>query len=511
MVGVSDYFDKKMEDLRFAENDVKVIGSELKKLGFEVTVLTGKQASRSNVDQQLEVFFKATEKLENDDIVYVMFSGHGQQLIALQEKKVIVNGQVQTLRKKGETPYFCARDAKPYDPLRNTLAGKNEKQIAEEFNLISLNRVIAELDVRSNSKRNLLVVDACRNNPAKGKTANITGSTAREIPTGLSMLFAAKSGEKSWESSDPKIKHGVMSHFLIQGLKGKAVTRRHEVTWKRLVAYVSEEVEYDQGKIAGAGDRIQHPHAVGNSNLIVLGKWTGRYTSSKTGMQLAMIPRGNFWMGSPKNEQHRDDDEKRHRVTISKDYYMGIHEVTQAQWKAVMGTEPWMEKSYVKEDDSFPATYVNWDDAVAYCKKLSAIEGQTYRLPTEAEWEYACRAGTKSHYSFGDAEQDLGEYAWYEDNAWDVNEKHAHKVGTKLPNPWGLFDMHGNVWEWCQDAYGEYPDSAVTDPLNKVGSLRASRGGSFSRSSAYCRSANRDRNSSDFRNGYLGFRVVLVQ
>jgi formylglycine-generating enzyme required for sulfatase activity len=173
-------------------------------------------------------------------------------------------------------------------------------------------------------------------------------------------------------------------------------------------------------------------------------------------MKLKLIPAGTFLMGSPESETGRVTDEHQHNVAISKSFYMQTTEVTQRQWKAVMGTEPWKGQEYskyVKEGANYPASYVSWDDAVAYCKKLSEKERKTYRLPTEAEWEYACRAGTETRWSFGDDENKLGDYAWYDKNAWDIDEKYAHQVGLKKSNAFGLYDMHGNVFEWCHDYY----------------------------------------------------------
>ena len=180
----------------------------------------------------------------------------------------------------------------------------------------------------------------------------------------------------------------------------------------------------------------------------------GDRIENSIGMVLVPIPAGEFMMR----------DQPLHRVTLTKSFYLGRTEVTQGQWKAVMGTTPWNSEKFVKEGDDYPATNVGWEDAVEFCRKLSEKEGVEYRLPTEAEWEYACRAGTTTAYSFGDDESQLGEYAWIEENTVDVGEKYAHIVGQKKPNPWGLYDMHGNVFEWCQDWYGEYPSGAVTDP-----------------------------------------------
>ncbi|MBT5122983.1 MAG: formylglycine-generating enzyme family protein, partial [Planctomycetaceae bacterium] len=170
-------------------------------------------------------------------------------------------------------------------------------------------------------------------------------------------------------------------------------------------------------------------------------------------MKLKLIPAGTFLMGSPESEEGHEDDETQHKVTISKPFYMQTTEVTQGQWKAVMGTEPWKGEDDVKEGPDYAASYVSWDDAIDYCKKLSEKEGKTYRLPTEAEWEYACRAGTETAWSFGNDEKELGDYAWNLKNAYDIGKGYAHQVGQKRPNAFGLYDMHGNVYEWCHDYY----------------------------------------------------------
>jgi formylglycine-generating enzyme required for sulfatase activity len=191
---------------------------------------------------------------------------------------------------------------------------------------------------------------------------------------------------------------------------------------------------------------------------------------------------------------------------------MQTTEVTQGQWKAVMGTEPWKGEDYVKEGPDYPAVYVSWDDAVAYCKKLSEKESKTYRLPTEAEWEYACRAGTETRWSFSNDEKELGDYAWYDKNAKDIGEQYAHGVRQKIPNAFGLYDMHGNLWEWCSDYYGKdyYKQSLEQDPQGPArGSSRVLRGGSwgFLRTRG-TRSAFRLGIVADRRLKDYGFRVV---
>jgi formylglycine-generating enzyme required for sulfatase activity len=229
------------------------------------------------------------------------------------------------------------------------------------------------------------------------------------------------------------------------------------------------------------------------------------------GMKLNKIPAGTLLMGSPESEADREDDETQHKVTITKPFYMQTTEVTQGQWKAVMGTEPWKGQQAVKEGPNNAASWVSWDDAMAYCKKLSEKEGKTYRLPTEAEWEYACRAGTETAWSFGDDEKALGDYAWYRENAWDIDEKYAHQVELKKPNAFGLFDMHGNVYEWCHDFYGEdyYKQSPAQDPQGPAaGSSYVFRGGSWFDLTLRTRSIFRNNNTREFSNIDLGFRLV---
>jgi formylglycine-generating enzyme required for sulfatase activity len=228
-------------------------------------------------------------------------------------------------------------------------------------------------------------------------------------------------------------------------------------------------------------------------------------------MTFKEIPAGTFMMGSPEGEEGRRDNETQHPVTISKSFYMQTTEVTQGQWKEVMGTEPWKGKPTGKEGPNYAATFVSSNDAVAYCEKLSEKEGKKYRLPTEAEWEYACRAGTQTTWSFGNDEDALGDYAWYDKNAWDIDEKYAHQVRLKKPNAFGLYDMHGNVYEWCNDFFewDYYKQSPANDPQGPAsGSLRVLRGGSWHNSTRLTRTALRHWFPGGSRRNNYGFRLV---
>ncbi|MCX5677393.1 MAG: formylglycine-generating enzyme family protein [Planctomycetota bacterium] len=219
-------------------------------------------------------------------------------------------------------------------------------------------------------------------------------------------------------------------------------------------------------------------------------------------MRLVLIRPGKFVMGSPDSEQGRDGNEgPQHEVTISKPFYLGVTEVTQPQYEAVMGTNP----SAFKEPTN-PVEKVSWNDAIEFCRKLSEKTRKTFRLPTEAEREYACRAGSKTRFSFGDSESVLGEYAWYASNSGGK----THPVGQKKPNPWGLYDMHGNVAEWCADWYADYPKAAVTDPQGPAsGTYRVLRGGSWYPTPDGCRSAFRNYGTLGIRYNVFGFRVVV--
>lgn len=227
---------------------------------------------------------------------------------------------------------------------------------------------------------------------------------------------------------------------------------------------------------------------------------------------LVWISPGTFLLGSPPDEADRGLDEgPQVKVTINHGYWIGKWEVTQAQYRAIMGNNP----SHFTGDANRPVEKVSWQDALEYCARLTAMEqgsgklpdGFAYRLPTEAEWEYACRAGTTTRFSYGDdlGYAQLGSYAWFTGNSGSTTSP----VGTRRPNPWGLYDMHGNVWEWCLDhwAASATPNEGQDDGR---GSLRTARGGSWLYDGRFCRSANRDDYFKSNRCSDLGFRVVLA-
>jgi formylglycine-generating enzyme required for sulfatase activity len=254
------------------------------------------------------------------------------------------------------------------------------------------------------------------------------------------------------------------------------------------------------------------------------------------GMQFALIPAGEFQMGSPQSETNWEDDESQHRVRITKPFYLGEYEVTQAEYEKVMGTNP----SYFQNSESvtnnavigmdtrrFPVEEVRWDDAVEFCRKLSAIpaerrEGRVYRLPTEAEWEYACRAGTTTPFHFGSelngTEANCGGGISYGTTTQGLYltqgpcPKRTTAVGSYAPNAFGLYDMHGNVWEWCHDWYDwdYYQGSPTDDPQGPpTASYRVIRGGGWNNFARFCRAAIRSGSAPSNQRSDLGFRVAL--
>jgi len=229
------------------------------------------------------------------------------------------------------------------------------------------------------------------------------------------------------------------------------------------------------------------------------------------GMEFVYIPPGTFTMGSPEDEPGRFDGETQHEVTLTQGFYMQTTEITQGQWKAVMGDNiAW----YNNCGDDCPAENTSWFDVQDFIDKLNAKDEGTYRLPTEAEWEYAARAGTTTAFASGEITETEDEYdpnldimGWYIYNS----DYQPQPVAQKKPNAWGLYDMHGNVWEWVADWYGDYPDSAVTDPTGpSSGEFRVLRGGCYANPARGCRSANRYKFNPEKRIFYIGFRLVLI-
>ncbi len=226
--------------------------------------------------------------------------------------------------------------------------------------------------------------------------------------------------------------------------------------------------------------------------------------TNSIGMQFVKIPAGDFLMGAPEEEEYSDKEERPvHQVTISDEFYIGVYEVTQEQWAEVMGDDP----SYFSGTDDLPVEKVSWNDVNNFVDELNEMENtDTYRLPTEAEWEYAARAGTDTAFFFGDDINMLADHGWYDDNSEDM----TRPVGMKIANPWGLYDVHGNVAEWVLDEYHSNYQKAPSDGSEWTDGVdrRVFRGGSWKNAEVNCRSASRDSIGDGSRTNYIGFRLV---
>jgi formylglycine-generating enzyme required for sulfatase activity len=517
LVGVREYDSSKFDTLKCTENDAEELARVLREqAGFTVRVLTSARGVKRKTDAPTAANLRAEIKAllagkKRDDTVLVALAGHGMQ------------AQVKEAGKDADESFFCPSDA----------------QFSDTRTLLSLSRLVRDLDGCGAGVK-LLLVDACRNEPGLGRNANLDNLRP---PRGLAALFSCKSGERAFETDKLGKGHGVFFHHVIEGLKGEAKNKRGEVTWSRLAEYVTESVSEDVPRLIGGGAKQtpeqklnitgRSPVLIAPAKKMVVKDWSKEVTNS-IGMKLMRIPRGTFTMGSPAGEKDRRPDEEQHEVEITKDFWLGIHAVTQKQYKDVMGfnpsyfspdgagkpgeehkySRPAGGKSSVsgKDTGDFPVENVSWDDALDFCRKLSALavetnRGRMYRLPTEAEWEYACRAATATAYHFGDSISDA-----------QANYRGAGpvKVGSYRPNAFGLFDMHGNIQQWCSDRYSAdyYKKSSKKDPegatKGEYGNSRVLRGGSWNGDAAISRAARRNYMGHDFRYYSIGFRVVCV-
>jgi formylglycine-generating enzyme len=235
-----------------------------------------------------------------------------------------------------------------------------------------------------------------------------------------------------------------------------------------------------------------------------------KHFTNSVGMKFVWIPAGSFMMGSPKEEKERRDDETQHKVTLTKGFYMGVYTVTQEEWLVVMGNNP----SRFEDEKNLPVEMVSWDDCQTFINKLRKKDKNVYRLPTEAEWEFACRAGTKTPFHFGATiSTDQANYfghGIYGEGKKGKRRDNTTPIGSFPANDWGLHDMHGNVFQWCEDRYGAYPQKDVVDPQGPdEGKHRVLRGGSWGHNPGYSRSASRLGNGPGLRYNVYGLRVCF--
>ena len=535
LVGVRNYNKDQLRSLRFTESDVSDLAQILRDAGYKRVVLMTQTEAAAKGDNELlpesDRIRRQLKAILDDrkpgDTVLVAFSGHGVQF------------------RNDAASYFCPMDTR----------------LDDAKTLVSLAEVYQALQACEAGTK-VLLVDACRNDPeaalAKAveriKLESVTRPQAERPPGGVAALFSCSEGQKSYESE--KLGHGVFFHYIIEGLRGGAANKKGEVTLQGLTAYVTDEVPDAVKEVST--DARQRPQQVGDLSgptpLVTVGERDE--IGNTVGMKFKRIRSGRFLMGSPKDEDGHGDDEPQHEVEITKPFYVGVCPVTVGQFRtfvqdarhttaAELDGQGWgydastrkltTGKKYTWKDpgfaqtDAHPVVNVTWSDAVAFCAWLSKKEGKTYTLPTEAEWEYACRAGTTTRFWCGDADGSLEGHANIADTALrdrldadfassftfasrDDHFPFTSPVGSFKANPWGLYDMHGNVWQWCADGYGadSYRTGGKIDPKGpNDGDSRVLRGGSWGSDPKVCRSANRNAGAVGDRHVSIGFRVVL--
>jgi formylglycine-generating enzyme required for sulfatase activity len=524
LVGINVYEHPKLAALKFAENDAADLARVLRKAGYEVILLTGsakgksRRAEKANLEARLK---EVLDRCKGGDTVVVALAGHGLQFRGKKDA------------------YFCPSDAQPF--------------ATRTASLLSLNQVYRQMD-ESRASVKLLLVDACRDDPESSRGVD---DSAPRPPRGVAALFSCSAGERAFETKKLGGGHGVFFHFVIEGLQGKAKDPKGAVTWHSLVGYVTEQVSEEVPEIIGGGAR-QTPHQMtdlkGKSPVLLTvpgGRTTverprtpvrppkesevkrrgklGKEITNSIGMKLVLIPSGKFLRGSPADEEGRHDDEEQHTVEFSKSFHLGVTEVTQDQYRKVMGKNPsWFSASGEGKDQvarlatgNFPVEMVSWEDAVAFCKKLSALPaemraGRKYRLPTEAEWEFAAR-GVRGRNPFSFGKDLCSTQANFNGNfPYGAEERgpflrRTCPVGSYKPDRRGLRDMHGNVAEWCADWYEEHYERTepVKDPRGGAsGTERVVRGGAWNAGAEECRCARRDKEKPGERSKCIGFRVA---
>jgi formylglycine-generating enzyme required for sulfatase activity len=515
---------------QFAERDVQELAAVLREQGFVVRTLIGRVATRDNIEAALSA---VSQGRTAKDVVVIGFAGLGVQMPLEDAQGNPVHDDRGT---EVNDAYFCPVDA----------------DVGKSSTMISLTRLVERRD--RESAITLLLVDACLPGPPfhRGTTRSLSGEElVGRLPVNAAILFSCSKGQQPREFDGAWDGHSVFFQHILDALRGAAADpETGEVAWDDLVGYVCRRVNPTARALDAIGMRlaeedparqVQSPYLL--DNLVATPVLARRRTTPEiiltkvAGVKLKLIPAGAFHMGSNDDDTDADRDERpQHIVRITRPFYLGIHEVTQAQYETVMGTNPsWFSpvgggKDLIAGQSTgrHPVEEVSWLDAVMFCNKLSDQEGLKpfyeidgtsvrvrswdgpgYRLPTEAEWEFACRAGAMTRYSFGDDPHDLGEVAWFRRNSGDQ----THSAGQKQPNQLGLFDMHGNVWEWCWDGYGEhdYKLREVDDPAGPPGTTtRVIRGGGWDYLPRDLRSASRNHLPPDHRAFVLGFRIARL-
>lgn len=511
LVGVNKYEHEKIKALSYAENDAFEMDKELRKHGYETVLLTdaageldAKRApTKANIERELK---SVLAKCKKGDTVVLGFAGHGMQF----------EGQ--------KDAFFLPADARPF-------ANRTDS-------MVSLKMVYDELDA-SFAGMKVVFVDACRDDPKLTvETRGVTADSAPKPPQGVACLFSCSAGEQALEHRN--LRHGVFFHYVLEGLRGKAKDSDGDVTFAGLASYVTKRVAKDVPDLFGEG-RTQHPNLKADySAEPILASGEGAMTQptdtagqAKPGeersfeiadgvkMVFCWIPKGKATLGSPKSEVGRRNSEVEHEY-VTKGFWLGKYEVTQAEWQAVMGNNPsWFnataegkDKVQGLETKTFPVEEVSWEDCQEFLTKVNVrpevakIFGKSgkFALPHEDAWEYACRGGKGNGQPFYWGDSLSGDKANcdgtspYGTSTKGANLERTTAVGSYArvaPHPWGLCDMSGNVHEWCDNKQSNARDDRVF------------RGGAFRAWPVISRAAFRSEQHPKARAGDCGFRVCF--
>lgn len=470
VIGNSDYASNPLKN---PVNDAKSLASVLRSQGFKVY----DYYNLSLTDIRRVTDKLADQNITNGGTALFYFAGHGLQ--------------------SGGRNYLV--------PVNASIRSENDI----EFEALNLDRVISKMEQAKN-RVNIVILDACRNNPFAAASRSMSSGLATvDAPIGSFIAYATAPGKVA---SDGASDNGVFTGALVEVLsKTKGITI--EQVFKYVRSKVRVETDGDQIPWTSSSMEGDFFFAPSDTQVVQLNVTKSKpapavntsddasiFTDRYTGMVLKHIPAGCFKMGSEQNEKNSEPDETPlHRVCLG-DFYIGIHEVTQQQWMKIMGFNP---SNFQSCGGSCPVENISWTDAVDFAKQLSEKTGKNFRLPTEAEWEYAAKAGLKTTPS------NIDNIAWHRGNS----QSSTHQVGTKQPNPFGLYDMLGNVQEWCNDnyEYGYYSFSPKNNPKGPEDDTRKTlRGGSWVEDISKVRLTNR-RGISEFGTGpYIGLRLVMT-
>ena len=482
--------------LRNPVNDARGITQALKEIEFEVISLY--DANKSEIGDAIHEF---SELIDSEGVALFYFSGHGLEVDGINYL-VPIGAKIQ---KKYQVKYQCN----------------------------SANEILDMMEEKRGNRINVVILDACRDNPFKTRSIGGRGLAAMPSSPGSLIAYAASAGNVA---EDGVGRHSPYTESLIKHIQtpGLEIEDVFKAVGKDVLSATNDA--QNPGRYSNLNDdfylvplpstkpdrqTFEPPPITHPSNLTDI-------LPGGVEMEFVYVPPGTFMMGSPDSEDGRDEDEGPvHEVEISQGFYLSKYEVTRGAYSRFVSAtghptgnscswwngSKWENRKEVNwrnpgfgQTNNHPVVCVSWEDAQAYARWLSDETGYSYRLPSESEWEYACRAGMSSQWSFGDNARELNRYAWYSGNN---NPYGTKSVGGKLPNAWGLYDMHGNVWEWVQDWYGAYSVSPSIDPMGPLtGSYRVVRGGFFYNCARYVRSASRDSGSPGSRSISVGFRLL---